>query len=119
MKTVYKFNEFENHMLGLAGGKGGNLIELFQQGFLVPDGFIIIPAGFSAEGLLDESWEMVKTQLENMRRHDKNISFAVRSSAINEDSIDASFAGEFESVIDVSTNDEIRKAIKFVHNSSV
>lgn len=117
MKTVYKFNEFDSNMLGLAGGKGANLIKLIQQGFLVPDGFIIIPAGFSAEGLLDESWEMVKTQLENMRRHDKNISFAVRSSAINEDSIDASFAGEFESVIDVSTNEEIRKAIKFVHNS--
>jgi len=52
-----------------------------------------------------------------MRRDDKDSSFAVRSSAVSEDAALASFAGEFETVLDVRTDEEIRHAIHVVRRS--
>jgi pyruvate,water dikinase len=52
-----------------------------------------------------------------MRVDDPGIAFAVRSSALSEDSAQASFAGEFETVLNVSTDEEIQGAIHKVHAS--
>lgn len=99
-----------------AGGKGRALAKLFQKGFPVPDGCILLPAAFTGDALTEEAWEKVRGQISRLRRGNQ-VSFAVRSSALSEDSAQSSFAGEFESVLDVRTDDEIREAIRVVRES--
>ncbi len=41
MKNVYWFSEISKTDIGIAGGKGANLGEMFQAGLPVPDGFIV------------------------------------------------------------------------------
>ncbi|UUZ82468.1 hypothetical protein LJK88_50380 [Paenibacillus sp. P26] len=53
-----------------------------------------------------------------LRKHEADATFAVRSSALSEDSAQASFAGEFETVLDVQTDGQIRDAIYTVYGSS-
>ena len=52
-----------------------------------------------------------------MRGADHDVAFAVRSSALSEDSAQASFAGEFETVLDVHTDEMVREAIHTVRRS--
>jgi phosphohistidine swiveling domain-containing protein len=107
-----KESELEN-----AGGKGAALVQLTRSGFPVPDGFILLPGGFAGDDLKAEVWTQAKAQLERMRKGSKNTSFAVRSSALSEDSDQASFAGEFETVLDVATDEAILEAIHTVRQS--
>ena len=101
----------------LAGGKGGSLARLVQAGFPVPDGFIILPAAFVDDALSAEAWEQVQAHLNRLRDSDSQVTFAARSSAMSEDSAQASFAGEFETVLNVRTDDAIRQAIHTVYRS--
>lgn len=100
-----------------AGGKGAALAQLFQKGYPVPDGFVILPGAFQGDDLSAESWSRVQALLAGMRKKDKTISFAVRSSALSEDSAFASFAGEFETVLDVHSDQRIKEAILQVQDS--
>jgi pyruvate,water dikinase len=93
------------------------LARLYQAGYPVPDGFVILPAAFVGDDLVAEAWEQVQRHLERLRGTDKGASFAVRSSALSEDSAQASFAGEFETVLDVHSDDLIREAIRTVRRS--
>ena len=118
MKNMVRaFGEMTPEQQAAAGGKGGTLARLYQAGYPVPDGFVILPAAFAGEKLLPEAWAQVAAHLGRMRQADRGISFAVRSSALSEDSARASFAGEFETVLDVRTDEEIRQAILTVHGS--
>lgn len=101
----------------LAGGKGGVLARLARAGYRVPDGFIILPTAFIADDLIAEAWALVQSQLTRLRHDDKGGAFAVRSSALREDSAQASFAGEFETVLDVRTDEEVCTAILTVRRS--
>ena len=101
-----------------AGGKGGTLARLTQSGYRVPDGFVILPAAFDGDKLSPEGWRQVQAQLSHMRKAGNgDSSFAVRSSALSEDSAVASFAGEFETVLDVHTDAAIHDAIHTVRRS--
>ena len=44
-----------------------------------------------------------------LRSSYKDLTFAVHSSALSEDSIQASFAGEFETILDVYSARKLRK----------
>lgn len=101
---------------GKAGGKGKSLARLFKEGYPVPDGCVLLSNAFNSAGILPEAWKQVEAELLRLRKKGA-VSFAVRSSALQEDSARASFAGEFESVLNVSTNDEVRKAIQTVLDS--
>jgi phosphohistidine swiveling domain-containing protein len=117
---ITSFKELAKEQRPLAGGKGSTLARLYQAGYPVPDGFIILTAAFVGDELTDEAWGQVQAHLARMRRdgHDgMDNSFAVRSSALCEDSAQASFAGEFETVLDMRTDDEIRQAIYTVRRS--
>ncbi|MFW9777703.1 MAG: PEP/pyruvate-binding domain-containing protein [Candidatus Heimdallarchaeota archaeon] len=116
-KLVFAFRELKQNQEILAGGKGGTLARLVHEGFPVPDGAIIVPNAFDEDQLLPEAWEQVKTYLRGVRQRNGSISFAVRSSALAEDSATASFGGQFETVLDVKTDEEIREAITVVHKS--
>jgi hypothetical protein len=83
----------------------------------VPDGLLILPAAFSGDELLPEAWTAVQVHLDRMRRDDPDITVAVRSSAVSEDAARASFAREFESVLDAATDEAVRDAIHAVRRS--
>ncbi|MBN1873915.1 MAG: phosphoenolpyruvate synthase [Anaerolineae bacterium] len=100
-----------------AGGKGGSLARLIQAGLPVPDGFVILPTTFENGVLCPEAWTLVQTHLNRLRDAGFPVTFAVRSSAMSEDSAQASFAGEFETVLNIHTDEAIRQAIHTVYHS--
>ena len=115
--NIRSFRELPADEQGLAGGKGGTLARLFQAGYPVPDGFVIMPSAFEGENLKPDSWQQVLEYLERIQQVNGKTAFAVRSSALAEDSAYASFAGEFETVLDVHTDEAVRAAIYQVHQS--
>jgi pyruvate,water dikinase len=117
-QMVQTFEELDQDRWPLAGGKGGTLARLYQAGYPVPDGFVILPGAFVGDKLADTAWAQVQGRLEQMRGVENGMaSFAVRSSALSEDSAQASFAGEFETVLDVHSDEMIRAAIHTVRQS--
>jgi pyruvate,water dikinase len=84
------------------GGKAEGLARLLRDGFDVPEGFVIV--GGSSESLpgdLDAHYQ----RLGGGR-------VAVRSSASGEDSSEASFAGQYETALNVEGTEELRAAIE-------
>jgi phosphohistidine swiveling domain-containing protein len=101
-----------------AGGKGGTLARLYQAGYPVPEGLVVLPSAFDGDQLTAEGWDEVKVELAELRRaKDSEPAFAVRSSALSEDSAQASFAGEFETVLDVRTDEMVHEAVHTVRRS--
>lgn len=116
-KVIYPFRELPDEEAAAAGGKGKALARLSQAGYPVPDGFILLPAAFAGDELAPEAWEQARGLVARLRRKDRQASFAVRSSALSEDSAQSSFAGEFESILDVREEEAIRQAIASVRRS--
>jgi len=117
-EMVRTLDELETENLPLAGGKGSALARLRQAGYPVPDGFVILPDAFDDDHLKAQAWSAVQAHLAQMRKVENGMAaFAVRSSALSEDSTRASFAGEFETVLDLHTDEAIRAAIHTVRHS--
>jgi phosphohistidine swiveling domain-containing protein len=114
---VRDFSELTAEERALAGGKGGTLAWLCQAGYPVPDGFVILPSAFDGDELDPGAWGQVQAHLARMRQGDKHAAFAVRSSALSEDSVRTSFAGEFETVLGVRSDEALREAIRTVRRS--
>lgn len=114
---VKSFNELTPELQAVAGGKGGVLARMFQNGYPVPEGFVILPSAFQGDELHSQAWNRVQTYLHVLRKKNEKALFAVRSSALSEDSAQASFAGEFETVLNVKTDKEIQEAIYKVYKS--
>jgi phosphohistidine swiveling domain-containing protein len=117
MDMVHAFGELPAEIDPLDGGKGGTLAWLFRAGYPVPEGFVILPAAFVGDELCHNAWLQVQTHLARIRQKDRQVTFAVRSSALSEDSAQASFAGEFETVLNMRTDREIREAVHTVRRS--
>jgi phosphohistidine swiveling domain-containing protein len=114
---IRAFNDLTKAQQPLAGGKGGRLAQLYQAGYPVPDGFVVLSAAFAGDDMIPEAWAQVRTHLARLRAGEESTACAVRSSAIGEDSVQASFAGQFETVLDVRGEEEIRDAIRTVRRS--
>ncbi len=114
---VKRFQELTPEFWSSAGGKGSHLAKMYQSGFPVPEGFVVLPGSFQEEKLIEEVWKEIQNNLSIMRKINKNALFAVRSSALSEDSSQASFAGEYETVLNVKTDEDVFKAIDMVYQS--
>lgn len=117
LDMVKSFKELTPELQSLAGGKGCMLSKMFQAGYPVPDGFVILPSAFKENNLNEDAWNKIKHYLKEFRKDNESVLFAVRSSALSEDSAQASFAGEFETVLNVKTDEEIQRAIYEVFSS--
>ncbi len=118
METMVKsFQALTPDLQALAGGKGGMLARLFQNGYPVPEGFIVFPSAFEGEQLRGQAWDEIRAALSAQRSHHEGALFAVRSSAVGEDSASASYAGAFETVLNRKTDQEIKDALATVVRS--
>ncbi len=116
-RVIQSFGELTAEQQARAGGKGGALARLYQSGYPTPDGFVILPTAFADDGLTSEAWNQTQAYLDRLRGGDCAVPFAVRSSAMGEDSAQASFAGEFETVLNVVTDEDVHRAILTVYHS--
>ncbi|AOT71951.1 PEP/pyruvate-binding domain-containing protein [Geosporobacter ferrireducens] len=114
---VKGFSQLTPELLSSAGGKGGMLARMYQNGYPVPNGFVVLPSAFQGEKLNKEAWNEILVLLNTIRKNNEGALFAVRSSALSEDSAQASFAGEFETVLNVGMDKEIQEAIYTVFRS--
>lgn len=117
MSAVCFFRELSPAQEPLAGGKGRTLARLAQAGYPVPDGLVVLASAFEGDALPPAAWEQVAARLAKLRAGKPDRAFAVRSSGLSEDSAQASFAGEFETVLDVRDDAAIRSAIETVRRS--
>jgi pyruvate,water dikinase len=81
-----------------AGGKATALSRLVRAGLPVPRGVVILPRAFTGNELSATATTALTAEL---GRFPQGQRFAVRSSALAEDSAAASFAGAYETVLDV------------------
>ncbi|HEX9030051.1 MAG TPA: PEP/pyruvate-binding domain-containing protein, partial [Anaerolineales bacterium] len=111
MDTIFRFEDLPSQKFPQAGGKASSLARMTQAGFPVPAGFVILAGAFDHGSLPADAQTALAGQLAALRRDDPAGSFAVRSSALSEDSARTSFAGEFETVLDAQTDGDIQAAI--------
>jgi pyruvate,water dikinase len=84
------------------GGKAEGLVRLLRHGFEVPSAFVI----------RDATEEELPADLEAQYLRIGGGKVAVRSSAIGEDSEGASFAGQYETVLNVEGMESLRAAVR-------
>lgn len=92
------------------GGKARNLAILSQNGFPVPEGFVVSTKAFKDNELTNNSIRKIEKLIE------KDCLYAVRSSAMVEDAENESWAGQFESFLNIKSDNIIDK-INECHNS--
>ncbi|KAF1677466.1 PEP/pyruvate-binding domain-containing protein [Bacillus sp. SKDU12] len=114
----------------LAGAKGMNLIKLTRHGLPVPNGFVIQTnalARFMEDNQLHETSENIESRIitgvfTEELKHELTSSFyelresyqsvAVRSSSASEDLEGASFAGQYETYLNIKTEEEFLAKVK-------
>ena len=93
----------------LFGGKATNLGFLMQNGFNVPDGFCI------STKIKNLNAKIKNEIIKNFKKLNSNV--AVRSSATAEDSEKSSFAGQFDTFLNIKDEKELFDSIKKCKNS--
>lgn len=97
------------------GGKAASLSRLLAAGFDVPPGFVITADAAARHGDNPRAWpaELRSALLDGFRPLVAGGgAVAVRSSAADEDSAEASFAGQYETVLGVQTEEQLFGAIE-------
>ncbi len=95
MRQVAALREIGWRDIAAVGGKAANCARLLQAGFAVPDGIVITAAGAGRETALAEL-------VSALQRWPQDTLLAVRSSAVDEDSPERSFAGMHETRLNVA-----------------
>jgi pyruvate,water dikinase len=113
MQTRYIYDLGEKGIPAKIGAKAQNLLYLSKEGFSTPKSLVCTWDAYldyvrQDPGLLDDLSAQLLPRLDVAQR------YAVRSSANLEDGIDRSFAGQFESILDVEGIDAMLDAVQRV-----
>lgn len=128
-RLVRSLGSLRSSDAGIAGGKGANLGELMAAGFPVPDGFVLTTDAYrltARSTAADEAGPSEAVRRLRTSEVPPEIAdavgaayrslgegpVAVRSSATAEDLPDASFAGQQDTILDVTGNDDLLDAIR-------
>ncbi len=123
---VLELSKIAQEDLPEVGAKAANLGLLLHSGFPVPEGFVLTTGAFrrfiTENQLNRESKNLDKRSFSIPSDVDKalatilaklrNRMLAVRSSGVNEDSSDSSYAGQYETVLGVKNQAELKEAVK-------
>ncbi|MBQ8781566.1 MAG: hypothetical protein IJZ72_07845 [Oscillospiraceae bacterium] len=96
------------------GGKAQSLNRLIKAGLPVPQGYAIASEGFEEGRLKKEAAAELDVLIKKL---DRKYTYAVRSSAVGEDGAESSFAGAYETILDVKA-DDVRNAVNRVAESA-
>lgn len=110
MNSVVSLKNAED--ISLFGGKASNLAKLIKNGLPVPDGLAVGLTAFDRRGRLTEQAARDVTELTNSSKL-----YAVRSSALAEDAEGASWAGQFESFLNIQASEVVQK-VEECHSSA-
>ena len=114
MKYIYSLNELPKDKYILSGGKASSLANMIQNTHIrVPEGYVILSDVFDSFELKEEAGKELVDLIKSL---DEKTTYAVRSSALNEDGENASFAGQYETKTNVKKADII-EAVKEVAGS--
>ncbi|MDE0010529.1 MAG: PEP-utilizing enzyme [Candidatus Poribacteria bacterium] len=122
MQFIKHFSEIDATDLSRVGGKGLNLGKLTRAGFRVPQGFCVTTDAYlsSVQDLPEQNVKSIKelvlvpelvTEIRAAYEKLQTATVAVRSSATAEDLAEASFAGQQDTFLNV-TSDELLEALK-------
>ena len=122
MQFIKHFSEIDAADFSRVGGKGLNLGKLTRAGFRVPQGFCVTTDAylFSVQSLSEQNADSIKdlvlasepvTEIRTAYEKLQTATVAVRSSATAEDLAEASFAGQQDTFLNV-TSDELLDAVK-------
>ena len=115
MSYVYALGEIPKEKEGEVGGKALSLHRMIRElGLPVPEGYAIAKDAFAEGEVLPKAREEILGVIESL---DPKFAYAVRSSAIGEDGLNASFAGQYETVTDVR-KEKVFDALKEVAASA-
>jgi pyruvate,water dikinase len=107
MKHFLTFKEISNEQLtpDLIGGKANSLVYLYQRNFPVPEGLVITTEFFNLFSEENKPIEFSNQDIKTINQYIDECSprglVAVRSSASVEDSSNQSYAGQFDSFLNV------------------
>ena len=109
---MYIFNLEQNISEHQAGGKAYHLSKMMRAGYPVPKGFVISTKAFEDFAITKTTFtaeflDKLKSELNSIGAE----KYMVRSSAIGEDSVDNSFAGQLSSFISSSNQEDITENI--------
>lgn len=117
---VFPLDQVPSDRKALIGGKALSLSRMMTELKVnVPGGYAISCEAFSNGAIRDEAKAEIDSLVASL---DEDLTYAVRSSAINEDGAKASFAGQYETVTDVpkaGIMDAIGKVIASVGSATV
>ena len=120
MTYLYPLDELPKELQGLAGGKARSLAHMMQNTKLrIPHGYVILASALENYFLCPAGQAEFDALLSTL---DDKVTYAVRSSALNEDGEAASFAGQYETVTDVKREDipeAVRQVIASAGNANV
>ena len=97
------------------GGKARNLMLLDQRGYKVPNWMVLPTVNLGDESHFETNEAVLVNQF--ISQNDEQSSYAVRSSAVEEDGKQHSFAGQFETYLNV-TADSVMDAVARVKKSA-
>jgi pyruvate,water dikinase len=123
---VIPLSQITKAHFGKVGSKAANLGDMAIVGFPVPDGFVLTTDAFeifleendlNQNSTYDSAFDAkipseIEAQLKAAYKPYETLSLAVRSSGISEDLKDASFAGQYETVLDVRGFEALISAIR-------
>lgn len=103
---IYSLNSYANK--NIVGNKAYNLMNLYRSNYNIPAGFVL---GIDTENTKEQIIEYFEEII-------GGFPVIVRSSGISEDSKDKSFAGQFESILNINNQTQLFNAIEKVKQSA-